>query len=670
MKRASLILAAAGTFIAAGAASHGAQTDSAPPPSAATPAIASHAEREAYFGDLHLHTSYSFDAYILFGAKVEPEDAYRFGRGETISYLGDQIHRSTPPLDFLAVTDHSENIGVFNTLEDPNSALSKSEVGQDVIKNGIKSFWRIVSLQTNGKPLPGVDTKAAAASAWQREIQAANRNYQPGKFTTFIAYEWTSMPDGQNLHRNVIFRGNTAPNPFTAIDSPKPEDLWAFLTNIRKQGYEALAIPHNSNASNGLMFDWVDTAGRPIDQSYAEQRAANEPLAEISQNKGASETHPALSPNDEFANFEFYDHLLISQAKSKPGGSYVRDALGRGLEIATHTNGVNPYKYGIVGASDFHNGLSDSAESAFVGTFGAIDPSKKLPDIEAFQQRFAELRQGYADLQAAGAQAKGATPADAQSQAAAAAASKVSFNLYENGSGNLTGVWAEQNTRESIYDALRRRETFATSGTRLKFRFFGGWSFANSVLRDSDWVRKAYAQGVPMGADLPAKPAQAKAPSFVLWSVKDPDGANLDRLQVVKIWLKDGKHVERLFDVALSNGRHVDASSGKAPAVGDTVDLKTATYKNTIGATQLATVWRDPQFDPKAPAVYYLRVLEIPTPRWSTILAVKRRTPLPPDEPATIQERGWSSPIWYTPVAPASTTAAQARVRPARVAQR
>jgi hypothetical protein len=670
MKRASLILAAAGAFIAAGAASHSARADSAPPPSAATPGIPYHAEREAYYGDLHLHTSYSFDAYILFGAKVEPEDAYRFGRGETIGYLGDQIHRSTPPLDFLAVTDHSENIGVFNTLEDPNSALSKSEVGQDVIKNGVKSFWRIVSLQTNGKPLPGVDTKAAAASAWQREIQAANRNYQPGKFTTFIAYEWTSMPDGQNLHRNVIFRGNTAPNPFTAIDSPKPEDLWAFLTNIRKQGYEALAIPHNSNASNGLMFDWVDTAGRPIDQSYAEQRAANEPLAEISQNKGASETHPALSPNDEFANFEFYDHLLISQAKSKPGGSYVRDALGRGLEIATRTNGVNPYKYGIVGASDFHNGLSDSAESAFVGTFGAIDPSKKLPDIEAFQQRFADLRQGYADLQAAGAQAKGATPDAAQSQAAATAANKVSFNLYENGSGNLTGVWAEQNTRESIYDALRRKETFATSGTRLKFRFFGGWSFDQAALRVEDWVQKAYAQGVPMGGDLPAKPANAKAPAFVLWSVKDPDGANLDRLQIVKVWLRDGKHVERLFDVALSNGRKVDAKTGKAPVVGNTVDLKTATYSNTIGATQLATVWRDPQFDPKVPAVYYLRVLEIPTPRWSTILAVKRGTPLPPDEPATIQERGWSSPIWYTPVAPASTTAAQARVRPARVAQR
>jgi hypothetical protein len=595
-----------------------------------------HPERQAYYGDLHLHTSYSFDAYILFGAKVDPDEAYRFGKGETVPYLGDEIHRSTPPLDFLAVTDHSENIGVFNTLDDPTSPLSQTDIGQQARQNGPKAFWNIVKLQMGGKGLPGIDTKATAASAWQREIDAANRNYQPGKFTTFIAYEWTAMPDGQNLHRNVIFRGDKAPNPFTSIDSPKPEDLWAFLNNIRKQGYEALAIPHNSNASNGLMFDWVDSEGRPIDQAYAESRAANEPLAEISQNKGASETHPALSPNDEFANFEFYDHLLISQAKSKPGGSYVRDALGRGLEIATRTNGVNPYKYGVVGASDFHNGLSDSAENAYVGTIGAADPSKKLPDIGAFEQRLEDFRQS--------------NPAPAATNPGAA---KLSFNIYENGSGNLTGVWAEQNTRESIYDAMRRKETFATSGTRLKFRLFGGWSFPAGILKGPDWVKQAYAQGVPMGSDLPAKPAGAAAPHFVIWSVKDPDGANLDRAQIVKVWLHEGKHVEKLFDVALSNGRKVDRKTGKAPAVGSTVDLKAATYKNSIGATQLSALWRDPEFDPKVPAVYYLRVLEIPTPRWSTLLSVKRGTPLPPDVPATIQERGWSSPIWYTPVATA-----------------
>jgi hypothetical protein len=594
--------------------------------------IPANPQREAYFGDLHLHTSYSFDAYILFGAKVDPENAYRFARGEAVNYLGDEVKRTTPPLDFLAVTDHSENIGVFNTLEDPNSALSQSEIGKEVRAQGVKIFGKIAALQTGGKPLPGVDVKATTESAWQREIAAANRYYEPGKFTTFVAYEWTSMPDGQNLHRNVIFRGSKAPNPFTAIDSVKPEDLWSFLESIRKQGYEALAIPHNSNASNGLMFDWVDSKGRPIDQAYAELRAANEPLAEISQNKGASETHPALSPNDEFSNFEFYDHLLISaDKKSKPGGSYVRDALGRGLVIAQGAGGVNPYKYGIVGASDFHNGLSDSAETAFAGTFGAIDPTKALPDLDQYAERFKEMREG---LQ------KSFDPGQA---------AKVSFNLYENGSGNLTGIWAEQNTRESLYAGLRRKETFATSGTRLKFRFFGGWDYDGALVKANDWVVAAYRGGVPMGADLPLQPATRRAPRFALWAVKDPDGANLDRLQVVKVWLDRGKYAERIYDVALSNGRKVDSKTGKAAPVGNTVDLKTAQYTNTIGATELSAVWQDPQFEPKVPAVYYLRVLEIPTPRWSTIVSVKRGLPLPTEVPATIQERGWSSPIWYTP---------------------
>jgi hypothetical protein len=579
------------------------------------------ADRQAYYGDLHLHTSYSFDAYVLFGAKVDPDAAYRFARGESVDFLGGTAKRNEP-LDFLAVTDHSENIGVFNSLDDPNSEFSKSEVGKAFKANPVKTFFDSILSGTfaSGKLLAGVNNaKELSQSAWQREIEAANRNYRPGTFTTFIAYEWSSMPDGQNLHRNVIFRGDKAPNPFSSVDSPKPEDLWNWLDKIRKDGYEALAIPHNSNASNGLMFDWNDSNGRPIDQAYAEQRASDEPLVEIAQNKGASETHPILSPNDEFSNFEFYDHLLISQKKSKPEGSYVRDALGRGLEISQRTAGVNPYKYGIIGASDFHNGLSTSSEEAFVGTFGGIDPTRPLPSVTDFFKNYGEARK------------------------------IVAANLYETSSGNLTGVWAERNTREAIYDAFRRKETFATSGTRLKVRFFGGWDFPSAITKEAQWVNRAYAKGVPMGGDLPVKPSSVAAPRFIAWGVKDPNGANLDRLQVIKIWLQDGKHVERIYELALSNGRKVDPRSGKAPAVGSTVDLKTAAYHNSIGATQLSAVWQDPHFDPSVAAAYYLRVLEIPTPRWSTIVSVKRGEPLPADVPATIQERAWSSPIWYVP---------------------
>jgi Protein of unknown function (DUF3604) len=581
------------------------------------------AARQALYGDLHLHTSYSFDAYVLFGAQVDPDGAYRFARGESVDYLGGPAKRNEP-LDFLAVTDHSENIGVFNSLDDPSSDLSKSEAGKAFKANPVKTFFDEITSGRfgRGETLKDVkNAKALSESAWQREIEFANRNYRPGTFTTFIAYEWSSMPDGQNLHRNVIFRGDRAPHPFSSVDSAKPEDLWSWLDKIRAQGYEALAIPHNSNASNGLMFDWNDSNGRPIDQAYAEERASNEPLVEIAQNKGASETHPVLSPNDEFANYEFYDHLLISPKKSKPEGSYVRDALGRGLEIAQRTGGVNPYKYGFVGASDFHNGLSTSSEDAYVGVAWGADPSRPPPDRDALLKRFGDARETLLS------------------------------NFYETSSGNLTGAWAEANTRDSIFDAFRRKETFATSGTRLKPRFFGGWSYASTLLKGPDWIRQAYADGVPMGGDLPAKPRKSGAPVFVAWGLKDPNGANLDRLQVIKVWLQDGKHVERVYDVALSNGRKVDPRTRRAPSVGNTVDLKTATYQNTIGATELGAVWRDPDFNPAVPAAYYLRVLEIPTPRWSTIVSVKRHEPLPKDTPATLQERAWTSPIWYVPAA-------------------
>ena len=600
--------------------------------------------RNAYYGDLHLHTSYSLDAYFIGAAKVDPDLAYRFAKGETIDYLGQRVRRREP-LDFLAVTDHAENLGVLNQLDDPASELSQSELGKRlgallrsvITPAGRRDFslsatpageadpfddiWRDY---VGGRPnkLPA-ELQSVPRTAWAREMDFANRNYEPGKFTTFIAYEWTSAPSAANLHRNVIFRGNTAPAPFTAFDSSDPRDLWAWLESIRQQGFEALAIPHNGNASNGLMYDWV-TATDYMDRNYAQQRQANEPLSEIGQNKGASETHPLLSPNDEFAQYGIFD--FMEQYRHQVGrveGSYLRDALGAGLALQRKL-GANPFKYGFVGGSDLHSGLSVSAQADFAGSHWAVNLGDGKPTKEQVVRHFSDPGAGLSgeDLQ------------------------------LKTTSGNLTGVWAESNTRESIYDALRRRETFATSGTKLKFRFFGGWNFPADLPRQKGWITAAYARGVPMGGDLPAKPTSVKTASFAIWALKDPNGGNLDRVQVIKVWEDAGQHHEKVFDVAWAGSRAPNPMTGKLPRVGDTVDVTSGRYSNSIGATELSAVWRDPQFDPTKAAAYYLRVLEIPTPRWSTLLAVQYALAPPAAVPAIEQQRGWSSPIWYTPPQP------------------
>jgi Protein of unknown function (DUF3604) len=603
-----------------------------------TPAMKVNPLRDAYYGDLHLHTSYSLDAYISGTTKVDPNEAYRFAKGEVVNYLGEPVRRREP-LDFLAVTDHSENIGLFSEFEDPSSTVSRSEVGarlralleQLVDSNGhrdftralkepgfrdkIEAFWRDYFVGRKNK-LPN-NLKAESASAWSREIDFANRNYEPGRFTTFIAYEWTAAPYGANLHRNVIFNGNSAPYPFTSLDSREPQDLWNWLETLRKQGIEALAIPHNANASNGLMYDWIG-AYQYMDRAYAEERQAIEPLSEISQNKGSSETHPLLSPNDEFANYEIFDFMESDRRQAgRLQGSYLRDALSAGL-VLQRSLGANPFKYGFVGASDLHSGLSVSSQADYGGIPWAVNMG-------------------------------GGKPTRAQVAHDLTDGNIVEFALKTT-SGNLTGVWAESNTRESIYSALRRRETFATSGTRLKFRFFGGWDFVNNLLQKKNWIATGYANGVPMGSDLPARPARparVKAPTFAIWAVKDPNGANLDRVQVIKVWEEDGQQREKVFDVAWSSNRKLDPQTGKLTPVGDTVDLTTGNYTNTVGATELKTLWQDPQFDPRRLAAYYLRVLEIPTPRWSTLLAIHNGLPLPKNVAATEQQRGWSSPIWY-----------------------
>lgn len=591
------------------------------------------AQRRVFFGELHLHTTESFDAWI-WGTKVTPDQAYKFGRGETVAVPPAQVAKeegrkvSKPvaakrawPLDFMAVTDHSEFMGALAQLDNSKTVFAHSKTGKDIAGMGRKAFAYVAKAPP--KLAAEILAAAKASDVWSVEQKAANDNYEPGKFTTFIAYEWSSMPGGRHLHRNVIFNADHAPEPFSSLQSEKAEDLWNYLDHARAKGIDVIAIPHNGNLSGGLMYDWNTSDGRPIDEAYAQQRALNEPLTEITQIKGQSDTTPELSPNDEFANFEVFDHIFKGEAKAQfHHGSYVREAYGRGLIIKSRM-GVNPFKYGVVGGADIHNGLSASDENAMAGGPHGIDPKTMQPSPAMAK---AALDSGIGHV------------------------GSVGHNIPSfYGSAGITGVWAEKNTRNSIFAALKRKETFATSGTRMRVRMFGGWEFKPSMLKKPDWVATAYAKGVAMGSDMPRKPAAAGAPHFILQAAKDPDGANLDRIQVIKVWLDGENYKEKVFDVALSGDRKDDPKTGDAPAVGNTVNLKTATYKNTIGAPVLSTVWQDPEFDPKTPAVYYARVLEIPTPRWSTTLADRNGLPLPSYLPSAIQERAWSSPIWYTP---------------------
>jgi len=596
--------------------------------------------RRAFFGELHLHTTMSFDAWT-FGTKVTPDQAYRFARGETVMVPAVQVAReqgiaatgAVPakrawPLDFTAVTDHSEYLGAMTQLDDPNSPFAKSPFGKELATGGRQAFIAAAMAIMGRDSAATQDLKAAAiaANAWNVEIKAANDNYEPGVFTTFVAYEWTATAGyGTHMHRNVIFNSAHAPTPFTSVDSNKPEDLWSYLDSVRKSGIDVLAIPHNSNLSDGHDFDWNMSDGRPIDEAYALERALNEPLVEIAQTKGSSDTTPALSPTDEFANFEIMDRIYKGETAPKQEGSYVRDAYGRGLIIQSKV-GANPFKMGVVGASDIHNGLSTSDESAYASGVSGLDPKTMLPTGDAAREALGVGQKGV------GVRPNGQREND-----------PLQFS-----SGAITGVWAEENTRNSIFAALRRKETFATTGTRIRLRMFGGWNIDPKTIASDDWVAKAYANDVPMGGDLPSEPRGHEAPQFVLQAVKDPDGANLDRIQVIKVWLDGTNYREKVFDVALSDGRK-DDGTGHAPAVGNTVDLATGTYSNKIGAATLTAVWKDPEFDPKKPAVYYARALEIPTPRWSTLLAIRNHIPVPEKAPATIQERAWSSPIWFTP---------------------
>jgi hypothetical protein len=573
-----------------------------------------------YFGEQHLHTSASADAYIQGNHKNDINDAFNYNKGKPVKkYLtGETLQRRTP-YDWTAVTDHSEYMGLLNAIGDKPPPVDLNDpIIKDLLSGNPQKmdagFSMLAGYFTRNERYQPFENKAFLQSAWERHKAAMNKHNEPGKFTTLIAFEWTSMPANQNLHRNVFFRDDIGPDmPFTSFDSDRPEDLWTYLQVQREAGHEAFAIPHNGNLSNSLMFSPLDSDGKPIDARYAQRRALNEVATEIIQTKSQSETHPALSPNDEFANFENGFKGLIGTLPNVTGRldySFVRAALINGLEHQIDL-GVNPFKLGIVAGADSHTGFSVNEENNYTGVHNAFD---KSPEVRL-----------------------------------SSAPNSTGASSLVLGSAGTTAVWAPENTRTAIFDAIKRKETYGTSGTLIRLRFFGGWDYPKTLVEDDKFVEKAYQGGVPMGGDLPNKPASAKAPTFAVWALKDPQSGNLDRVQIVKGWQQGGHGHEKVYDVVWSDGRKPDPATGKLPPVGNTVDIKNASYTNDIGDSQLSAVWTDPDFDPTQHAVYYARVLEIPTPRWSTYDAKTLGIDPPAGVPATIQERGWSSPIWHTP---------------------
>jgi hypothetical protein len=583
-----------------------------------------------FFGDTHTHTSFSMDAGA-FGARLTPADAYRFARGEEVMASSGQATKLSRPLDFLVVTDHSDNMGFFPDLFRGKPELLADPLGRkwyDMMQSGqgaeaaIDIITSFGAGRFKGTILYSPDSDAYR-SAWHETIRAAEEANDPGRFTAFIGYEWTSNTGGNNLHRNVIFRDNgdmaRQVVPYTVLPpgSDNPRDLWKWLDAYEaKTGGDVLAIAHNGNLSNGIMFPMIEPGtGQPIDREYAETRAKWERLYEVSQIKGDGETHPFLSPNDEFANFERWDKgnldLTVAKKPEMLEFEYARSALMNGLKLEKEL-GVNPYKFGMIGSTDAHTGLAAVEEDNFWGKTSSSEPS-----------------------------------ADRTTHPFVATDKAVIMGWEQTASG-YAAVWASENTRESIFDAMERRETYATTGPRMAVRLFAGWGFTAEDANTRSPALTGYTKGVPMGGDLTTAP-EGKAPTFLVAALKDPIGANLDRFQIVKGWLDEAGEVhEKVYDVAWSGDRKPGAD-GKVPAVGSTVDVANATWTNTIGAPELVSVWSDPEFDPSQRAFYYGRVLEIPTPRWTAYDAKYFGIKMSPEVVMEMQERAYTSPIWYTP---------------------
>jgi hypothetical protein len=589
-----------------------------------------------FWGDTHLHTGMSMDAGA-FGARLTPEDAHRFARGEELNSSTGLKVRLSQPLDFLVVADHSDNMGFFPRLYAGDPKMLADPTGKrwyDMVQQGgqkgVEAAVEIIvafSQDKFPKALMSRPGSQAYRSAWEETIQAAEKYNEPGRYTAFIGYEWTSNTGGNNLHRVVIYRdgGNKASmtEPYATLrpeGSDNPRDLWKWMQAYEnKTGGQVLAIPHNGNLSNGIMFPLRDTfTGKSFNREYAETRAKWEPLYEVTQIKGDGEAHPYLSPNDEFANYETWDKgnldLSVPKKQDMLQYEYARTALQTGLQLQRKL-GVNPYKFGMIGSTDSHTGLATAEEENFFGKHSGTEPSPAR-----YKHPMAATPNGRYE----------------------------SWDMVGSG---LAAVWAKENTREAIFDAMMRKETYATTGPRMMVRFFGGWEFTAQDAMGRLPANVGYTKGVPMGADLPPAPKGKSAPTFLVAALKDPFSGNLDRIQIVKGWLdKKGNRQEKVYDVVWGDAdKRKPGKDGKLPPVGNTVDVKEAIWTNTIGDPELITVWQDPDFDPKLPAVYYSSVIEIPTPRWTAYEAKRFGVTLPPEVPMVTQERAYTSPIWYTP---------------------
>lgn len=575
--------------------------------------------KNPYFGQTHLHTGWSFDE-AFYNVRVGPENAYRHARGEKVMHPAGYEVQLKIPLDFMVVSEHAEYMGVLIRMYDSTSTVFNNKIGTTLRESGddldksTAGFYGLVAatIQPDGstKPDPTLNTEELKRSVWDEYLEITDSFNEPGTFTTLAGYEWSSQPNMSNLHRNVIFKSTeNLPVPFSYFDSQRPEDLWAWMDTQREKGVSLFAIPHNGNLSNGIMFALEDSEGNPIDSTYASTRMRNEKLTEIIQTKGQSETHPMMAPNDEFAGFEIWTKPVAGPGVVKiKETNYVRNAFKNGIKLEQEL-GVNPFKYGVVGGGDIHTSIVSHEEYAHSGEHNLKSSSPKARLLVNAPNEPSKIEQGTA---------------------------------------GLSCVWAEENTREAIYEAMVNKEAWATSGSRITARIFGGFDFGDTQVGDSNWAEIGYQNGVPMGGDLEGT-ANSTGLKFMIWAMKDPNSGNLDRIQVVKGWLDaEGNTNEKIFNVAWSGDRQLDAE-GKLPAVGNTVNIAQATYTNSIGSPELAVTWSDPEFDPTQAAFYYVRVLEIPTPRWSTFDAKALGIEPPKDFPATIQERAWTSPIWYNP---------------------